>query len=310
MNDKDDGEGYDDAVIAAAAAVKAALADAEQSDAGSGAFSSDESRSNSSTWRGTAETSEAPAATASDDDDARETKTEVDAEVVNLRAQLLDAFYGTNRGLNASSQTRSEVNELVARLEASNPTPSPTEALATLSGTWRLVYTSSVDLLVLLSADTLPGLSVGEMTQTIDAETASVENRVAFAAPLVETSVSSRASFEVRSPKRLQVKFNEAGVAMPTFTDPSLFALPSSVQVMGQSVDTADVASALQPLQSAVSSALGGLTATLNQLPGLKVPIPEDFPAGSQSWILTTYLDAEVRIARGDGGSVFILTKI
>lgn len=45
---------------------------------------------------------------------------------------------------------------------------------------------------MLLAADNLPGVSVGDMTQTIDATTASVENRVAFSAPLVETSVRER----------------------------------------------------------------------------------------------------------------------
>ena len=91
----------------------------------------------------------------------------------------------------------------------------------------------------------------GEMTQTIDPDSASVENRVAFSAPLVETSVSTRASFEVRSPKRLQVRFREAGIATPTLVDASLFSLPASVDVLGQSVDTTAVTSALEPIQSA-----------------------------------------------------------
>lgn len=55
-----------------------------------------------------------------------------------FKAQLLDSFYGTNRGLSASGETRAEVNELIARLEAVNPTPSPTQAMGALGGTWRL----------------------------------------------------------------------------------------------------------------------------------------------------------------------------
>ena len=46
---------------------------------------------------------------------------------------------------------------------------------------------------------------------------------------------------------------------------------------------------------------------------GFKVPLPENAPpmplTASQEWILTTYLDATVRVARGDGGTVFVLTK-
>lgn len=98
---------------------------------------------------------------------------------------------------------------------------------------------------MLLAADNLPGLSVGDMTQTIDAVTARVENRVAFSMPMVETSMSASASFEVRSPKRLQVKFNEAGIETPTFADASLFSIPATVDIMGQQVDTSGLASAL-----------------------------------------------------------------
>lgn len=37
-----------------------------------------------------------------------------------------------------------------------------------------------------------------------------------------------------------------------------------------------------------------------------EVPIQAD---AAQTWLITTYLDEDLRISRGDGGSVFILTK-
>lgn len=55
-----------------------------------------------------------------------------------LKKQLVDSFYGTNRGLGASSETRAEVVELITQLEAKNPTPAPTEALTLLNGKWVL----------------------------------------------------------------------------------------------------------------------------------------------------------------------------
>lgn len=59
-------------------------------------------------------------------------------EIEVLKQQLLDSFYGTNRGLSASSETRAEIVELIAQLEAKNPNPAPTEALTLLNGKWIL----------------------------------------------------------------------------------------------------------------------------------------------------------------------------
>lgn len=45
----------------------------------------------------------------------------------------------------------------------------------------------------------------------------------------------------------------------------------------------------------------------LRQSPDLSFPLPGSEQA--QTWLLTTYLDDDTRITRGDGGSVFILVK-
>jgi hypothetical protein len=52
----------------------------------------------------------------------------------------------------------------------------------------------------------------------------------------------------VKSPKRLKVTFNKAGIETPTLVDQSLFVFPASVDVLGQSVDTAAMASVLAGL--------------------------------------------------------------
>lgn len=237
---------------------------------------------------------------------------EEEAEVDAVKSRLLDSFYGTNRGLSASSKTRAEANELISRLEAMNPTPSPSYELAALSGKWRLVYTSNSEVMFLLAAENLPGLNVGDITQTIDGVGGRVENRVAFSAPMVESSVSANASFEVRSPKRLQVKFDEAGVETPTIVADvfQYMSLPMTVDVMGQSIDTAPLANLMQPFQSGLTDALNGVKSAVSGLPSLKVPLPESASPGSEAWLLTTYLDGDLRVARGDGGSVFVLTKV
>jgi hypothetical protein len=63
-----------------------------------------------------------------------------DDDLEDLKQQLIDSLYGTQRGLRASSDTRAEIVELITQLEAKNPTPAPTEALTLLDGKWILAY--------------------------------------------------------------------------------------------------------------------------------------------------------------------------
>jgi hypothetical protein len=60
------------------------------------------------------------------------------SEIDRLKKALVDSFYGTDRGLKATSETRAEIVELITQLEAKNPTPAPTEALSLLNGKWIL----------------------------------------------------------------------------------------------------------------------------------------------------------------------------
>ena len=60
------------------------------------------------------------------------------SETKDLKRALVDSFYGTDRGLRASSETRAEIVELITQLEAKNPTAAPTEALNLLNGKWIL----------------------------------------------------------------------------------------------------------------------------------------------------------------------------
>lgn len=99
-------------------------------------------------------------------------------DVAELKAQLLDSMFGIERGLSASAELRGEINELVTQLEALNPTPSPNEALEKLQGEWKLVYTSNSELIALLALSRLPLVRVGDITQTVDAVTCNVTNKV------------------------------------------------------------------------------------------------------------------------------------
>ncbi|CAI9086853.1 OLC1v1020772C1 [Oldenlandia corymbosa var. corymbosa] len=227
-------------------------------------------------------------------------KEEATAEIDALKKRLVDAFYGTNRGLSATSETRAEIVELITQLEAKNPTPAPTEALTLLNGKWILAYTSFIGLFPLLSRGTLPLLKVEEISQTIDSGNFSVENSVLFSGPLASTSITTSAKFEIRSPKRVQIKFEEGIIGTPQLTDS--IEVPENVEILGQKVDLAPFKGILTSVQDTASS----VAKSISSQPPFKFSFSN---RNAESWLLTTYLDHELRISRGDGGSIFVLIK-
>ncbi|KAG0526063.1 hypothetical protein BDA96_06G112800 [Sorghum bicolor] len=222
-------------------------------------------------------------------------------EVAELKAQLKDALYGTERGLRASSESRAKVLELITQLETRNPTPAPTEALTLLNGKWILAYTSFSQLFPLLGFGNLPELvKVEEISQTIDSENFTVQNCIKFSGPLATTSVATNAKFEIRSPKRVQIKFEEGIVGTPQLTDS--IVLPEKFELFGQNIDL----SPLKGIFTSIENAASSVAKTISDQPPLKIPIRTN---NAESWLLTTYLDEELRISRGDGSSIFVLFK-
>lgn len=230
---------------------------------------------------------------------------EDEMSIDDLKAVLQDTFWGIERGLSADSDTRAEIVELISQLEARNPTPNPNDAIDKLDGNWKLAYTSNSELIAFLALGKLPLVKVGEIYQTIDGASRTVENRIQLSAPFSRTSLTATAAFEVRSPKLLQIEFTEGQIGIPELlTD---FEVPSSVDVLGQNVDLTAVKAVLQPLDGPVRSFVSQIGSLLSGAPDLKFPIQS--PAPAASWLLTTYLDDQLRISRGDGGSVFVLIK-
>ncbi|KAL6178620.1 hypothetical protein ACLB2K_050138 [Fragaria x ananassa] len=224
---------------------------------------------------------------------------EVDSKLTELKRCLVDTLYGTELGFRAGSEVRAEVVELVNQLEAANPTPAPTENPGLLDGNWVLLYTASSELLPLLAAGSTPFLKVDKINQSIDTSSLTILNSITLSGPFATFSFSASASFEVRSPSRIQVQFKEG-----TFQPPDIKAsidLPQDVEIFGQRINLSPVQQALSPLQEVAAS----ISRTISGQQSLKVPIPGE---QTQSWLLTTYLDEDFRISRGDGG-LFVLAK-
>eukprot|EP01026_Neomeris_dumetosa_P042388 TRINITY_DN3530_c0_g1_i3.p1 TRINITY_DN3530_c0_g1~~TRINITY_DN3530_c0_g1_i3.p1 ORF type:complete len:318 (+),score=43.36 TRINITY_DN3530_c0_g1_i3:184-1137(+) len=246
------------------------------------------------------------AAASGDTEDKGETPPSLYVELPRetLKGALLDSLHGTERGVKIKSEARAEINELIAQLEAKNPTPSTSEAKEMLHGNWKLVYTSSLRTLALLAASNIPLVTIGDVNQNIDTYTNTVENKLEISLPFSKTSFSTVASFEVRSPKRLQVMFERGIIQTPTLLDD--ISLPSSVSVFGQSIDLSSLNQILQPGYQSLKDVVGQLGNIISQGPDLEIPLDSE---RAQGWLLTTYLDESLRISRSEGDGVFILVK-
>jgi hypothetical protein len=78
--------------------------------------------------------------------------------------------------------------------------------------------------------------------------------------------------------------------------------MPENVEFLGQKVDLTPFKGLITSVQETASS----IAKTISSQPPVKFPISN---SNAESWLLTTYLDEELRISRGDAGSVFVLIK-
>jgi len=96
-----------------------------------------------------------------------------------------------------------------------------------------------------------------------------------------------------------QVTFKEGAIQPPEIK--SKVDLPENVDIFGQKLSLQPLQQSLVPLQGVVEN----ISRVISGQPALKIPIPGE---RTSSWLLTTYLDQDLRISRGDGG-LFILAR-
>jgi hypothetical protein len=190
------------------------------------------------------------------------------------KAALIDAIAGTNRGLLATEAQKQAILAAIANLEDFNPTPRPVEASNLLDGNWRLLYTTSK---ALLNLDRLPLCKLGQIYQCIRVETTSVYNIAEiYGLPFLEGLVSVAAKFEPVSGRRVQVKFERSIIGLQRlieYNSPVTF---------------------IQQIEEG------------RKFPAIDFAIKSD---RQQGWLDITYIDNDLRIGRGNEGSVFILSK-
>lgn len=189
------------------------------------------------------------------------------------KSELLNAIAGTNRGLLATETQKQAILALIAQLEDRNPTPLPVEAADLLDGDWRLLYTTSRGI---LSINQFPLINLGQVYQCIRVKQAKLYNIAEVAGvPLAEGIVSISARFEPVSERRVNVNFERSILGLQRLIE---YQSPSKF---------------IQQIEAGQKFAAIDFTINRDQ----------------SGWLDITYLDENLRIGRGNEGSVFVLTK-
>ncbi len=190
------------------------------------------------------------------------------------KEELLEAIAGKNRGLLASEADKAAILAVVARLEDRNPTPQPIGATDLLEGNWRLLYTTSNGL---LNLGRFPVVQLGQIYQCVRTAEAKIYNIAEISGlPYLEGLVSVSARFEPVNERRVKVKFERSISGLQRLLG---YQSPSNF---------------IEQIEA-----------------GKKFPAI-DFNIESrdqQGWLDITYLDRDLRIGRGNEGSVFVLSK-
>ncbi len=192
-----------------------------------------------------------------------------------VKSALIEELAGKNRGLLATESEKQAILMAIAQLEERNPTPRPIEASELLNGDWRLLYTTSSGL---LNIDRFPILKLGQIYQSIRVKTSTVYNIAEiYGLPYLEGLVSVAAEFEPLTEQRVQVKFKRSILGLQRLI---------SYQSPASFIDQIESNQKFTAISFAIDS------------------------RNQQGWLDITYLDSDLRIGRGNEGSVFVLAKV
>lgn len=195
---------------------------------------------------------------------------------MTTKTNLLNAIAGKNRGLLATETDQQAILAAIATLEDFNPTPYPLESshLHLLDGNWRLLYTTSK---ALLRLDRLPFYKLGQIYQCIRVGSQRVYNIAEiYGLPFLEGLVGVAAKFEPVSNRRINVNFER-----------SIIGLQSLIRYQSPN-------SFIQKIEAG------------NKFTAIDFMFKSN---EQQGWLDITYIDENLRIGRGNEGSVFVLVK-
>lgn len=211
-------------------------------------------------------------------------------------AELLEAIAYTGNGKNADLDTQTRVLRMVRNLETAYPTSesllSNPEEAKILDGDWYLQYTQPSELETVDTADAWQAVSPSEGESNIETRKFNAAGSVTAAGITVSASKNiPKQTFDVVN-VRVQ---NEIVTGFGKVTVAGRFRQSSAVpQRAVVAFDTARIALNL------------GLTLDIGFLFQLRALLKGTDEAG---WVETTYCSDDMRIGRGNKGSLFVLTR-
>ncbi|GAB4830383.1 Probable plastid-lipid-associated protein 10, chloroplastic [Ancistrocladus abbreviatus] len=223
----------------------------------------------------------------------------IDFELENKKHDLLRAVQDTQRGLSATADQRSSIEEAIVTVEGYDAGV-PIDMLQ-LDGTWRLQYTTAPDVLVLFEAsERLPFLQVGQIFQKFECQDQSnggvVRNVIKWSVEnLLEehegATLVVNAKFSAISRRNIQLYFKEV-----TLQDIKISELLQAV-----------IAPAILPRSFISLQILQFILAFKAQIP-LPNPTPRRESIGGLYYL--SYLDNNMLLGRAvGGGGVFVFTR-
>lgn len=194
--------------------------------------------------------------------------------MLTYKSDLLAQIANCDRGLLATPREQQAILSAITRLEEYNPTPNPV-ASPLLAGDWRLLYTTSRGI---LGINQIPLFQLGTVYQSIRTADQSVYNIAEVVGiPFLEGIISVAARFSPVSERRVSVQFERFVIGSQKLL---------GYQTPSQYIELLQSPARLLAVDYRIS--------------------PRDTPG----WLDITFLDSDLRIGRGNEGSLFVLTKV
>ncbi|KAI5075521.1 hypothetical protein GOP47_0009597 [Adiantum capillus-veneris] len=195
--------------------------------------------------------------------------------LVDAKKALIRAVANTNRGKETTLDQRKQILKMIIELENTNPTDNPVSS-AFLSGYWSLLYTAPINE---MTSDKYAGTQEGPFLARVK--------------PLAFGSIK-----QTRSSQVIDV---ENGVAK-NIADFTFFGKNGTLNIEGLAAPSCVKEKETTRLEVVFKSffvRIGGWTSPRISLQWIN----------PQGWVDTTYLDQDMRIGRGDKGSVFVAVR-
>jgi hypothetical protein len=211
-------------------------------------------------------------------------------------SELLESISFTSNGKNADLETQTRVLKIVRSLEKTFPTSqtllSNLEEAKILDGDWYLQYTQPSELENIDIDDQWVPVSASEGESRIETRQFNARGSVAATGLTVDASKNvAKQSFDVENSRVTNQIMTDFGLVTVSGTFRQSSAVPHRAVV---AFDTARIALNIGP------------TLDLSFLFGIRAALKGTSEAG---WVETTYCSSDVRIGRGNKGSLFVLTR-